>query len=356
MLHYLKAKPETVHWGYFDSNITPRLHIKSGDFVHIETVSQHAGDAPDLMMDEGISKIYDEVPVEDRNPGVHILTGPIYVEDAQPGDVLEVSYVQLKPRMLYGSNVSANWGYLYNEFDKKEKVTIYSFDMDLGYVYPEFAYDYPGLYDTPGMIIDPGSVKREKVLEGFKIPIRPHVGTAGVALVESGRVSTIPPGIHGGNIDNWKMAEGSKMYYPVGVEGALFSMGDAHISQGDGEISGTAIECSMDVVVQINVRKDLKISSPILETKDAWIVHGFDHDLNQAMRNTSLEMVHFLTEIKGLTREEAYSLMSVAVDFSITQVVDERQGVHASIRKAVFPSKREDKFISTHATSKENSF
>ena len=130
--------------------------------------------------------------------------------------------------------------------------------------------------------------------------MRPHLGTAGVAPDVKGRVSTIPPGAHGGNIDNWRIGAGATMYYPVAVDGALFSVGDPHISQGDGELSGTAIEASLDVLLQIMVRKDFSFPSPLLETPQYWIVHGFDEDLNVAMRQASLEMLGLLTEHKGL--------------------------------------------------------
>ncbi|MET0530321.1 MAG: acetamidase/formamidase family protein, partial [Microvirga sp.] len=166
---------------------------------------------------------------------------------------------------------------------------------------------------------------------------RPHLGTAGFAQDDRGRVSTIPPCKHGGNLDNWRIGAGATMYYPIDVDGALFSIGDPHISQGDGEISGTAIEASLDVMFQLVLRKDFSIPSPLLETPQHWICHGFDEDLDIAMRSASMEMLGLLTEHKGLTREDAYSLMSIAADFSVTQVVDGRQGVHARIPRHIFP-------------------
>jgi acetamidase/formamidase len=171
------------------------------------------------------------------------------------------------------------------------------------------------------------------------VPVRPHLGTAGVAPDVSGRVSTIPPGLHGGNIDNWRIGAGAVMYYPVQVEGAMFSIGDPHVSQGDGELSGTAIEASLNVLFQVVVRKDFAVPSPLLETPKWWIVHGFDEDLDQAMRNASLDMLSLLTEHQGLSRDDAYSLMSVAADFAVTQVVDARQGVHVRIPRSIFPRK-----------------
>jgi len=337
MLHVLPAVSKNVHWGYFDASLAPALKVQSGDLVQIEAVTHHAGDAPDLLMDKAIRKLFEEIPESDRNPGVHIMTGPIHIAEARVGDILEVRYLEMKPRLLYGSNLAANWGYLYKEFGEKERVTIYSIDPNSNQAEALFAYDYPGKYLTPGKITDPGTCACHQALPGFRIPMRPHLGTAGVAPDVKGRVSTIPPGNHGGNIDNWRIGAGAIMYYPVAVDGALFSIGDPHISQGDGELSGTAIEASLDVLLQIHVRKDFQFASPLLETPKFFIVHGFNEDLNVAMRSASLEMLNFLTNLQNMSRDDAYSLMSVAADFAVTQVVDGRQGVHVRIPRSVFP-------------------
>jgi acetamidase/formamidase len=336
-LHILRATPKTVHWGYFDAGLAPALRIRSGDFVHAEAITHHAGDAPELMMDATVEAIYRGVPEKDRTPGVHIMTGPIWVEGARSGDVIEVRYLQMTPRLNYGSNLAANWGYLYKEFGEKERVTIYRIDPATNLAHAHFAYDFPGKYLVPGTITHERDCCREPALPGVRVPCRPHLGTAGVAPNEKGRVSTIPPGNHGGNIDNWRIGAGATMYYPVAVDGALFSIGDPHVSQGDGEISGTAIEASLDVSMQIFLRRDFHFPSPLLETPTGWYVHGFNEDLNVAMRNASLEMLRLLTEQRRLSRNDAYSLMSVAADFTVTQVVDGRQGVHVHIPRNIFP-------------------
>jgi len=341
-LHRLKATPKTVHWGYFDAALAPALKVKSGDLIQAEAVTHHAGDAPELMMDAGVTAIFDQIPESDRFPGVHILTGPIYVEDAQPGDILEVRYLRMVPRCQYGSNLAANWGYLYKEFAEQERVTIYELDADAGVAQALYAYDFPGKYLVPGTVTHCPVCDRQPALKGVRIPARPHLGTAGVAPDVSGRVSTIPPGAHGGNIDNWRIGAGATMYYPVQVDGALFSIGDPHISQGDGELSGTAIEASLNVLFQVVVRKDFTVPSPLLETPNYWIVHGFNEDLNVAMRAASLDMLGLLTDHVGLSRNDAYSLMSVAADFAVTQVVDGRQGVHVKIPRAIFPKTSAD--------------
>lgn len=340
-LHHLKATPRTVHWGYFDPAIAPVLKVRSGDWIQAEAITHHAGDAPELMFDEGVEAIFRGVPEADRNPGVHIMTGPIFIEDARPGDMLEVRYLRMTPRCNYGSNLAANWGHLYKEFGEKERVTIYQLDPNANVASALYAYDFPGKYLVPGTITHCPVCDREPALPGVRVPTRPHLGTAGVAPDVPGRVSTIPPGAHGGNIDNWRIGAGAVMYYPVAVDGALFSIGDPHVSQGDGEISGTAIEASLDVLFQVVLRKDFAFAAPLLETPDCWMVHGFDEDLDLAMKNAALGMLDLLVDHQGLSRNDAYSLMSVAADFAVTQVVDGRQGVHARIPRTIFPRKGE---------------
>lgn len=335
-LHTLKATPQNVHWGYFDPSIAPVLRIKSGDLIEAEAITHHAGDDPELMMDPTIEKIFRDIPEDDRSPGVHIMTGPIFVEDAKPGDMLEVRYFRMTPRCNYGSNLAANWGHLYQEFDETERVTIYKLDPNYQYATAHYAYDVEETYIKPGRITNCPHCDRQETLKGVRVPVRPHLGTAGVAPDVHGRVSTIPPGTHGGNIDNWRIGAGATMYYPVAVDGGLFSIGDPHVSQGDGEISGTAIEASLDVLFQIILRKDFTFPTPLLETPDYWIVHGFDEDLNQAMRNTANDMLGLLTDHVGLSRNDGYSLMSVAGDFGVTQVVDGTQGIHAKMPRTMF--------------------
>jgi len=340
-LHCLPATPETIHWGYFDPSIKPALRIKSGDLVRAEAITHHAGDAPDLMMDEGVTRIFKEVPENNRNPGVHIMTGPIYVEGAEPGDMLEVRYLRMVPRCNYGSNLAANWGYLYKEFGEKERVTIYELDPNTNTASALYAYDFEGKYLIPGTITHCPECDRQPALKGVRIPARPHLGAAGVAPAVDGRVSTIPPGEHGGNIDNWRIGAGATMYYTVQVDGGLFSIGDPHVSQGDGELSGTAIESSLNVLMQIVLRKDIQTPGPLLETPKWWIVHGFNEDLNLAMRDASTKMLSLLSDQVGLSKNDAYSLMSVAADFGVTQVVDGTQGCHVRIPRDIFPKLKE---------------
>jgi len=342
-LHHLPATAATVHWGYFSSSLAPVLRVRSGDLVQVETVTHHAGDDPELMFDAGVEALFARIAPEERHPGPHIMTGPILVEGARPGDLLEVRYLAMRPRCRYGSNLAASWGFLHDELGRRDRVTIYRLDEHARTAQALYAYDFPGRYLLPGTITRCPDCDRRPALPGVRIPVRPHLGTAGVAPDAPGRFSTVPPGKHGGNIDNWRIGAGATMYYPVQVDGALFSVGDPHISQGDGEISGTAIESSLEVLMQVRVRRDFSFPSPLLETPQSWIIHGFDEDLDVAMRNAALDALAFLTEHRRLSREDAYSLMSVAADFAVTQVVDQRRGIHVRIPRDIFPTSGEER-------------
>jgi acetamidase/formamidase len=335
-VHDLPATPATVHWGHFDPSLEPVLTVRSGDLVAIETLTHQAGDAPDLLMDEGVAAVYDEV--QDRGPGPHILTGPIAVEGARPGDVLQVDILSAEPRLPYGANVAGHWGHLYDVF-AKERVTIFALDPVALRARALFAYDWSTtpLYDQPGTIVFPGSVTREPALDGVVVPLRPHFGTMGVAPAAPGRHSSVPPGDHGGNIDNWRIGAGGRMLYPIQVDGALLSVGDPHVSQGDGEIAGTALESSLNGLLRLTVRRDLDIRVPILETAGEILVHGFGDTLDEAMRAAALRTLDVLGSRYGLSRDDAYAFSSLAVDFTITQVVDGRQGVHGRIDTTCFP-------------------
>jgi acetamidase/formamidase len=335
-IHELAATPETVHWGYFDPALEPVLTVSSGDLVLIETLTHHAGDAPELLMDEGIERVFAEV--SDRGPGPHLLTGPIAVAGARPGEVLQVEILAGDARLAYGSNLAAHWGLLYEDFGR-ERVTIFELDLAamLGRALFAFEWSTTPLVERPGTIVPAGSVTREPALEGVVVPLRPHLGTMGVAPAAAGRHSSIPPGDHGGNIDNWRIGPGARMYYPVQVPGALLSLGDPHVSQGDGEVGGTALEASLGVLLRLSVRADLDLRCPVLETPAELLVHGFGEDLDAAMLAAARRTLELLGGRFGLSRDDAHSLMSIAVDFTVTQVVDGQQGVHARIDKRCFP-------------------
>jgi acetamidase/formamidase len=356
-LHELNATPSTCFWGFFDRALPPVLRMRSGDILYVETLTHQAGDAPDLLMDPGTTAVYDAIPPAARGPGVHVMTGPVYVEGAAPGDTLEVRILNMAPRLAYGTNIAAWWGYLYDVF-KKERITIYMFDLATRSARAVFAFDYTStpLYTQAGVVIRPETTERVPALRDVVVPLRPHFGVMGVAPADAGRINSVPPGEFGGNVDNWRVGPGATMYYPVFNEGALFFVGDPHMAEGDGELSGTAIEASANGWLELIVRKDLSVGSPLLETASHWYTHGFDHvplaasrperpsdvgfppsgDLNAAMRMAANEMLKFLTQQRRLSADDAYSLISVAADFGVTQVVDARQGVHCGIPKSVF--------------------
>jgi acetamidase/formamidase len=272
---------------------------------------------------------------------VHILTGPIHVRGAEPGDTLAVRVISMRPRLPYGSNVAANWGLLYDTY-QKERVTIYGLDVDgaadgefTATASPAFGFDFTArpLYDVPGVISIPDAARRQAFGRTVKVPVRPHFGVMGVAPAEPGRVSSIPPGVFGGNVDNWRVGPGAVMCYPVNVTGANLYVGDPHFAQGDGEICGTAIEASLDAVIQVKVIKGIGVTSPLLETASQWFTHGFGDDLDAAMRMAAEQMLWLLRTHLGLSADEAYSVASVAIDLGVTQVVDGTLGCHAAIAR-----------------------
>ncbi|BCJ91234.1 hypothetical protein IZ6_19690 [Terrihabitans soli] len=405
--HYLPANDQTVHWGYFSKKLKPQVEIDSGDIVTIEALTHHANDDASLMIkgDEGAESVFywtkDQKKVARRGAGdpndtklggggglgVHICTGPVFVRGAEPGDVLEVRIVDTKfrPSMhpdhkgkAFGSNAAAWWGFHYKELldGPREVITIYEMDASGARNWAKAAYNYKWTpqtdpsgvvhktIDYPGVPVDHATIKKNTdVLKGVRVPIRPHFGVIGLAPKEADYVNSIPPSYTGGNIDNWRIGKGATMYYPVAVEGALLSVGDPHASQGDSEMCGTAIECSITGTFQIILHKKADIAGtpleqleyPMLETKDEWLIHGFSYanflaelgpnaqsdifgksSVDLALKDAFKKMRTFLMTTKGLTEDEAVSLMSIAVDFGITQVVDGNWGVHAVIKKEIF--------------------
>jgi acetamidase/formamidase len=315
--HVLKATPKTVAWGYYAATTTPVLQIKSGDTVQAHTLItstpprlEGAGVKPDQIQPE-LREI--TTTVTDKGPGGHILTGPIYVEDAEPGDALEVRIQSIKLAIPYSYT---------------------AFRPGAGFL-PE---DFP----TAQMKIIPLDEKRMigRFGEGIEIPLRPFFGSMGVAPpAASGRVSSAPPGIHAGNLDNKELVAGTTLLIPVHTRGALFQVGDGHAAQGNGEVCITALETSLVGTFQFIVRKDLKLKWPRAETPTAFITMGIDEDLTVATRIAVREAIDFLVTEKKLSREDAYMLASVGVDFAITQLVDGTKGVHAMIPKSIFRGK-----------------
>lgn len=344
-IHHLPASLDTIQWGYFDGSVEPVLRVNSGDYVEIECLCHHAGDAADYLMDEAIREIYEKVPEETRAPGVHILTGPIYVEDAEPGDTLECRLLHMEPRLPYGVNFTASWGLLHEEFDRKEHVIIYEADVHKNVARPVFQYEYDSPeISVPGRFTNVDPSERWPGPEGIAVPLRMHFGTAGVCPAEDGKLSTVPPGSAGGNVDNREFVAGTAMFYPVFRKGALFSAGDTHFAEGDGEVNGTAIEAHVNATIQLILHKGKgkgvhnpgrSMKNPVLETPDLWISHGFNEDLDEAARDAVMEMIDLLVREWGISRVEAYSLCSIAGDLRVTQVVDGVKGIHMAIRRDI---------------------
>jgi len=311
--HQLKPTPKTVAWGYYDATTPPVLRIKSGDTVEIQSLItstparlEGAGVKP-ADVEQSLRDIVKEVT---KGPGGHILTGPIFIEGAEPGDVLEVRIKSMKLAIPYAYN---------------------AFRPGSGYLPEDFPY--------ARMRIIPLDEKRmvAHFADGIEIPLRPFFGSMGVAPPEaSGRISSAPPWVHAGNLDNKELVAGSTLFIPVHVRGALFLAGDGHAGQGNGEVSITALETSLIGTLQLIVRKDMKLRWPRAETSTHYITMGIHEDLNEATKMALREMIDFLVNVKHLTRDDAYMLSSVAADLNITQLVDGNKGVHAMIPKSIF--------------------
>src|ERR1700724_425248 len=312
----LKPTPKTVAWGYYDAKAAPVLRVKSGDAVEIQTLItstpkrlEDAGLPPD-QVEQSLRDITTQVT--DKGPGGHILTGPIYIEDAQPGDVLEVRILKIQLAIPYAYN---------------------AFGAGRGYIPDDFPYSK--------MKIIPLDEKRmvARFAPGIEIPLRPFFGSRGNAPPEAaGRFNSAPPWIMGGNMDNKDLVAGTTLYLPVHAAGALFEVGDGHAGQGDGEVDITAMETSLIGTVQFVVRKDMHLKWPRAETPTQYMTMGFNDDLNASATLAVREMIDFLMTEKHLTRDDAYMLSSMAADLHITEVVDGNKGVHMSIPKRIFAS------------------
>lgn len=407
---YLPVNSKTVHWGYLSKSLPPVLHVPPGAIITVETLTQHAGDDAERMIqgDPGAEDVFHWTPdfkaVNRRGAGpldgsifgrgagegfgVHICTGPIFVTGAEPGDFLEVEILKIRPRpsanaacrgKAYASNVSAWWGFQYNDLldrrGKRETVTIYEIDLDdPSYARPLYSYEWTPqtdpfgvahrTIDYPGVVVDPASIRsNNNVLQGVRIPARPHFGFVAVAPRERGLVNSIPPSLFGGNLDNWRLGEGSRIYLPVAIPGALLSIGDGHFAQGDAEINGTGLECSLTAEIRVRLHKAgpalpqflRGLNTPLIETERDWIIQAFSYQnylrelgrhaqsdvyarstIDLALRSAFRQARRFLMDAFDLSEDKSLSVMSLAADFGITQIADGNLGVHATIPKAVF--------------------
>ncbi len=308
--HYLKATPQTVHTGFLDSAIPPVLTVESGDTVVLNTLWLMDGQLHGGMRLEELMAI--RQTYLDRKTGSHTLTGPVYIRGAEPGDVLEIRIQKLVPAncgVNYHYPARMNAGGLPEDFPSGQFKT---FQLDVEKMETPFA---------PGIVI----------------PLRPFMGVMGVAPKPGQKMPAAVPDYMGGNLDCKELVAGTILYLPVNVPGALFSTGDAHAAQGDGEVNITAIETAMEeAVFQFFVRKDMDIERPMAETDTHWITMGFHKDLNEAVKIALRGAIRFLSRTKGLAPADAYSLSSIAVDLRVTQIVDGNKGIHAMIPKAIF--------------------
>lgn len=315
--HRLEAGPTTVAYGHYWSETPPVLRIASGDIIDVDTLLTNSpaglsrAGVAEGEIQESLRAIVTAFPQghPSRGPGGHILTGPVFVEGAQPGDVLEVKVLSIDLAIPYGYNGCS--GYLPANCERGRPARI--FRLDSRTMTAEFA---------PGIVI----------------PLRPFFGSMGVAPApELGRVSSNPPSRHAGNLDNKELVAGSTLYIPVFVAGALFEVGDGHAAQGDGEVSQTAIETSLRGRLQLTVRKDMKLTWPRAETAADYITMAADPDLVVATKTAIQEMVNFIVETRGLDAHAAYQLTSIAGNVAVTQLVDlPNLGVHVKLPKHIF--------------------
>src|SRR5262245_24524914 len=313
--HRLQATPSTVAYGYYWSEAKPALRIASGDIIDVDTLLTNTpmglarAGVPDDKIQRSLKTIVTEVTGDRRGPGGHILTGPVYVESAEPGDALEVKVLSIDFAIDYGYNGCS--GFVPENCDRATGTKIIALDKK-----------------TMTAEFEPGIV----------VPLKPFFGSMGVAPApESGRVSSNPPGRHAGNMDNKELVAGSTLYIPVFATGALFEIGDGHAAQGDGEADQTAIETSLRGRLQLTVRKGMKLTWPRAETATDYITMGTDPDLAVATKIAIQEMVDFLAATKGLSKHRAYQLVSIAGNVAVTQLVDKpNHGVHVRMPKSIF--------------------
>jgi acetamidase/formamidase len=313
----LPATPQTIAWGYYSGQSKPVLTVHSGDTVRMQALSTCG--SPERMIANGVkpedippytAAIYKEVT--EKGPGGHILTGPVAIAEAEPGDVLEVQILKVDLDADFACNV---------------------FGVGSGFLPTEYPY---GRYKVVPL-------DRQKMIghfaPGIEIPLRPFFGSMGVAP-SGGKIDTAPPFVHAGNMDNKELVAGTTLYIPVAARGALFQAGDGHAAQGNGEVDITALETYLSGTFRFVVHKDRHLLWPRAETPTHYISMGFSKDLKEATTLALRDMIAFLVEEKKLSRDDAYMLSSVAVDMEITQLVDGNVGVHAMLPKKVFTAKR----------------
>ncbi|KAA0685067.1 amidase [Neorhizobium sp. P12A] len=307
--HHLKPSVESCHWGYFDATQKPALKVASGDIVTIDTVTGPPNVLPDperFFIPPELTDIHAGLKPE----GPHILTGPVYVEGAKPGNVLEVR--------IHEVSLLQDWGF--------------------NLILPLLG-TLPHDYDEPRIVNIPLDKERNvgTMPWGLELELAPFFGVMGLAPPKGwGRISSIAPQATGGNLDNKELVAGTTLYLPVFVEGGLFSCGDGHGCQGDGEVCVTAIETALRGTFELIVRDDLTFTYPRAETASHHITMGMDPDLDQCAIKALRDMIALLGEKRGLSHADAYMLCSLAGDLHVTQTVNGSKGVHMMMHKKNF--------------------
>jgi len=284
------------------------LEVRSGDTVTIHCLSGEPKDLPSAPF-EVLPDHREVLDRCERGPGPHFMTGPVWVGEAVPGDALEVRILDCELRQDWGWNlIQPLLGTLPEDFTEQRRLHI--------------------PIDRAAMVA--------KLPWGAEVPLRPFFGVMGVAPPPAwGRISSIQPRAHGGNMDNKELVAGTTLYLPVFNPGALFSAGDGHAVQGDGEVCLTALETCMTGTFELIVRKDLSLAMPRAETPGHYLTMGMNEDLDDAAKQALREMIALIRERTNLSAENAYTLCSLAADLRITQLVDGNKGVHAMLPKAL---------------------
>jgi acetamidase/formamidase len=327
--HTLLATSKTVVWGSYWSDAKPVLTVKSGDTVVMQTISTCG--APDRLaprlaalnipasaIPPYLHDIYDNPPAPaDKGPGGHILTGPVAVEGAEPGDVLEVRIKKIHIDVPWSCNGAGKNGFLFSDFPKGHSMIV---PLDLKTMTGKFG-------------------------PGIDVPLHPFFGSMGIAPPSgAGKWNSGPPNINAGNMDLKELVEGTTLFIPIHAKGALFEAGDGHAAQGNGEVDITALETQLTGTFQFIVHKkkdgETPLTWPRAETPKSYIAMGFDEDLTQATQISIRNMITFLadqmTDHPRMSREEAYALISVACDVDVTELVDGNKGVHTMCAKSLF--------------------
>jgi acetamidase/formamidase len=335
-VHILGCNEMTSTHGYWDNSTPPVLHIESGDVVHVETGTHLMSKmVPGATIEdwmewygEVLEQTYETYFYPDETTGAkkirkgsghHHLTGPIHIKDAEPGDMLQVEILDIDPN-AYGFNLNPTTSF-----------------MKLGVL----ADDYPQ-GKVRWYAVDRKSMTYE-FLPGIRVPVTPFPGTIGVELPEKGMWSNVPPGKHGGNLDNKDLVAGTVFYVPVHVKGAGFKTGDSHLAQGHGEVNLNALEGAFkNITLRFTVRKDLKklIDWPMGSSPTHWIIMAFHTDLYKSCQMAVRKSIEFLSRYYGIPEMEAYAFCSQAVDLHVTQLVDYTMGIHAMIPKGYFVGKQ----------------